>query len=114
MRSGYSWCSRVAGYEVRVQLVSMELLSPYHTQLLLLFPPGEVHVSQEGLPLHDTGWGTVAFDLESKFAKSSSDDRPSPWESLATKSWEKFPRFLSHTRQKAGEEPWNQARRAWE
>ena len=36
------------GYEVRVRLVSMELRSPYHPQLLLLLPPGVVRVPQEG------------------------------------------------------------------
>ena len=57
IRSGYSWCSRVAGYEVRVQLVFSSGLGmrqgtvgvhgvavTVHPQLLLLFPPGEVHV----------------------------------------------------------------------
>ena len=47
-------------YEVRVQLVSVELLSPYHPQLLLLFPPGEIHVPWEGaLPLHGTRLGEL-------------------------------------------------------
>ena len=81
MRPGYSWCSRVAGYEVRVQLMfppsglGMRSWSCCHHTIPSCCSSSLqerfMSLEKEVFPFMAQDGGTVAFDLQSKFAKSS-------------------------------------------